>query len=75
MVVLERSTSNQSLYDGPVDAKVYVELAELRLRPAVYSYHTGDGTETNFAITETADVNPNINNNRCFLFVDGVAQQ
>ena len=46
-----------SLYDGPADAKVYVELAELRLRPAVYSYHTGDGTETNFAITETADVN------------------
>ncbi len=66
--------ANQPLYDGPVDAKVYVELAELRLRPAVYSYHTGDGTETNFAITETADVNhATLTASDVSVFVDGVA--
>ena len=48
--------ANEPLYEGPVDAKIYVELAEERLRPAVYTYATGDGTKTNFALTENADI-------------------
>lgn len=66
--------ANQPLYDGPVDAKVYVELAEERIRPAVYSYHTGDGTETNFAITEAADVDhATLTTADVSVFIDGVA--
>jgi len=66
--------ANQPLYNGPVDAKVYVELAEQRIRPAVYSYATGDGTETNFAITEAADVDhATLQQSDVSVFIDGVA--
>lgn len=66
--------ANEPLYDGPVDAKVYVELAEERIRPAVYTYATGDGTETNFAITEAADVDhATLQQSDVSVFIDGVA--
>jgi len=66
--------ANEPLYEGPVDAKVYVELAEERLRPAVYTYKTGDGTLTNFALTEAADVDhASITASDVSVFVDGTA--
>ena len=49
--------TNQPFYDGPTDAKLFVELNENRLRPAVYTYFTGDGSTQAFALTINADVN------------------
>ena len=48
---------NQPFYDGPTDAKLFVELDGVRIRPAVYSYFTGDGSTTAFALTTNADIN------------------
>ena len=48
--------AQQPFYDAPTDAKVYVELLEARLRPAVYTYATGDGATTTFTLTSNADI-------------------
>ena len=42
-------------YDAPTDAKVFVELAEVRLRPNVYTYAVGDGSTTTYTLTTDAD--------------------
>lgn len=66
--------ANEPLYEGPVDAKIYVELAEERLRPAVYTYATGDGTLTNFALTDVADIDhATITASDVSVFIDGVS--
>ena len=43
-------------YDAPADAKVFVELAEVRLRPNVYTYATGDASTSTYALTTEADI-------------------
>ena len=48
--------AQEPFYDAPTDAKVYVELLEARLRPAVYTYFTGDGATTTYTLTGNADI-------------------
>jgi hypothetical protein len=65
---------NQPFYDGPTDAKLFVELNENRLRPAVYSYFTGDGTTTTFELTDNADIDhATITASDISIYVNGAA--
>ena len=66
--------TNQPFYDGPTDAKLFVELNENRLRPAVYTYFTGNGSTTLYALTSNADIDhTNITSSNIVVFVNGTA--
>lgn len=66
--------AQQPFYDGPADAKIYVELQEGRLRPAAYTYATGDGGTTAFALTSSADIDHRtITASDISIFVEGTS--
>ena len=66
--------TNHPFYDGPTDAKLFVELNENRLRPAVYTYFTGDGSLTTFELTSNADIDhATITASDISIFVNGAA--
>jgi hypothetical protein len=70
----EFTLEQEPFYDAPTDAKVYVELAENRLRPAVYTYYTGDSSTTTFELTESADIDHRaITSDDIVVYIDGAS--
>ena len=64
----------EPFYNAPTDAKVYVELAEKRLRPAVYTYVMGDGSTTTFELTSDADTDHRtITSGDIVVYIDGAS--
>ena len=64
----------EPFYDAPADAKIFVELAEVRLRPNVYTYVTGDGSTTTFTLTDSADTDHRtITDSDIVVYIDGAS--
>tara|TARA_R110000782_G_scaffold4059_11_gene14421 strand:- start:13127 stop:25912 length:12786 start_codon:yes stop_codon:yes gene_type:complete len=63
-------------YSGPFSGNIFVEINNVRLRPANNRYYIGDGSTVDFFIPTTVDIDPDtISDNDISIFLNGVLQQ
>ena len=63
-------------YSGPFSGSIFVEVNNVRLRPANNRYYLGDGSTVEFFVPTSVDIDPDlISDNDIRIFLNGVTQQ